>query len=112
MFHAPPYLSLCQLEILTIRKPTRIAKRKWSIYKGAMDLSNSALRAELGSALKELTRALEAFAGHIRQEARAVWMWTAPTGSELPRGDVALSDLSRSEVPRSEVPRSEAARSD
>ena len=44
---------------------------------------NSALRAELGTCLKQLQISLESLAGHIRAHANDVWLWRRPG----PQGD-------------------------
>jgi len=43
-------------------------------------LSNSALRAELGSVLKGLQGALTAFTHHVRWSSRDAWIWRKPEG--------------------------------
>ncbi len=43
-------------------------------------LSNSALRADLGSHLKSLQSALAHFTRHLEVEAHAAWMWQRPRG--------------------------------
>ena len=50
--------------------------------------SHTELRLELGNSLKGLSAALKEFAGHVRREARAVWMWTP--ASAVPVERVAL----------------------
>lgn len=44
------------------------------------ELSNSALRAELGACLKGLKEALAAFTRHVQGEARDAWIWRKPPG--------------------------------
>lgn len=60
-----------------------------------MGFSNAALRADLGNALTGLTGTLEAFAAHLRAQARAVWVWRPPVDEEGPRA--ALPALGRRE---------------
>ena len=45
-----------------------------------MEVSNSALRAELGICLKGMREALAAFTQHIQSEARDAWIWRRPDG--------------------------------
>lgn len=73
----------------------RIARGMGSIYKRSVELSNTALRADLGNILKGLTGSLEEFGAHIRSDARAVWMWRPP-GEDGPR--TALPGLTRGEA--------------
>jgi DNA replication terminus site-binding protein Ter len=44
------------------------------------DVSNSALRAELGIRLKGLQEALATFTDHLQTEARDAWIWRKPSG--------------------------------
>lgn len=69
--------------------------RRGSIYKILMSVSNLELRLELGNCLKGLTETLEAFAAHIRSQARSVWLWS-PTDDSAPRS--ALPASSRAEA--------------
>lgn len=46
----------------------------------ASNLSNSALRADLGAHLKGLQSALEEFTHHLQVEARDAWVWQKPRG--------------------------------
>jgi len=57
--------------------------------------SPTELRIELGNGLKGLSASLEAFAEHVRREARGVWMWR-PQSAAAPR--IALPALSRAEA--------------
>lgn len=45
------------------------------------ELSNSALRAELGASLKGLQAALTLFTHHLQAEARDAWVWQKPRGT-------------------------------
>jgi hypothetical protein len=49
-------------------------------YKVMAEISNSALRADLGERLKAVQAALAAFARHLQTEARDAWMWQRPRG--------------------------------
>ena len=44
------------------------------------EVSNSALRAELGACLKGLKEALAAFTRHVQVETREAWIWRKPPG--------------------------------
>jgi hypothetical protein len=46
----------------------------------ALEVSNSALRAELGICLKGLQEALAVFTQHIQSETRDAWIWRRPNG--------------------------------
>lgn len=60
-----------------------------------MALSNSALRAELGTTLKLLQAGLRTLADYIREHAHETWVWQSPASS---RATPSSPDLSRSET--------------
>ena len=45
---------------------------------GRLEVSNSALRAELGACLKGLQEALATLTRHVQAEARDAWIWRKP----------------------------------
>ena len=60
-----------------------------------MHLSNSALRAELGTVLRHLQDALLRLGDYIQEEAHDAWLWQPPTS---PRSAVSPPDLPRRET--------------
>lgn len=46
-----------------------------------MTLSNSALRAELGTTLKQLQHCLRALADHVHEHAHEAWVWQSPSAA-------------------------------
>jgi hypothetical protein len=63
-----------------------------------MALSNSELRAELGTTLRNLRDALSHLAQYFRSEVRDVWCWQAPKSAGAPTAKQVHDALSRDEA--------------